>query len=474
MPHAPIYVVDGARTPFLKARNAPGPFSAADLAVQAGRALLLRQPFAPTDLDEVIIGCAAPSADEVNIGRVIALRLGCGDRVPGWTVMRNCASGMQALDSAMANIHTGRSSLVLVGGVDALSRAPLLVSDEMTRWLARWSSARKLGDRVSTLRQFPWRKIAPVIGLLKGLTDPVVGLSMGQTAENLATQFGITRKEMDEYSARSHARALATRSDPVDDTPHSNHNPATSLPPASNTAVDTSTHVDDTITTGIDTATTSATTREIIPLIDSRGTLYPIDDGVRDDSTPERLSKLRPVFDKPWGNITAGNSSQVTDGAALLILASEDAVKRWDLQPLGRIVDSQWAALDPAQMGLGPVHACTPILQRHGLGLNDLDLWEINEAFAAQVLACLAAWNDDAYCREHLGTDAWGILNQEHLNIEGGAIALGHPVGASGARIVLHMLQLLRTRGLQRGMAAICIGGGQGGAMLVDTGEASS
>ena len=437
MPHAPIYVVDGARTPFLKARNAPGPFSAADLAVQTGRSLLLRQPFAPSDLDEVIVGCAAPSADEVNIGRVIALRLGCGDRVPGWTVMRNCASGMQALDSAIANIQLGRSSLVLAGGVDALSRAPLLVSDEMTRWLARWASARGMSDRFGALRQFPWRKVAPVIGLLKGLTDPVVGLSMGQTAESLATKFGISRKDMDAYAARSHARALAARADTNQDTTN--------------------------------TRTGNATLSEITPLIDSHGTLYPVDDGVRDDSTPERLSKLRPVFDKPWGNITAGNSSQVTDGAALLLLASEDAVKRWNLHPLGRIVDSQWAALDPAQMGLGPVHASTPILQRHGLELNDIDLWEINEAFAAQVLACLAAWNDEAYCREHLGTDAWGVLNQDHLNVEGGAIAIGHPVGASGARIVLHLLKLLRARGQQRGMAAICIGGGQGGAMLLDT-----
>lgn len=430
MPHAPIYVVDGARTAFLKARNAPGPFSAADLAVQAGRTLLLRQPFAPSDLDEVIVGCAAPSVDEVNIGRVIALRLGCDHRVPGWTVMRNCASGMQALDSAIANIHTGRSALVLAGGVDALSRAPLLVSDDMTHWLASWASARGVGSRVAALRRFPWRGIAPVIGLLKGLTDPVVGLSMGQTAENLATKFGISRQDMDAYAARSHTLALAAR-------------------------------------TGD--AHTSATPREIAPLIDARGTLYPVDDGVRDDSTPERLRKLRPVFDKPWGNITAGNSSQVSDGAAMLLLASEDAVKRWNLRPLGRIVDSQWAGLDPAQMGLGPVHAATPILQRQGLGLNDMDLWEINEAFAAQVLACLAAWNDEAYCREHLGTGAWGALNQDRLNVEGGAIAIGHPVGASGARIVLHMLQSLRARGLRRGMAAICIGGGQGGAMLLET-----
>ncbi|HEY9316771.1 MAG TPA: acetyl-CoA C-acyltransferase, partial [Achromobacter sp.] len=311
MAFKPVYVVDGARTPFLKARTGPGPFSAGDLAVQAGRGLLLRQPFAPTDLDEVIVGCAAPSPDEVNIGRVIALRLGCGNAVPGWTVMRNCASGMQALDSAIANIQSGRSALVLAGGTDALSRAPLLFSDDMVRWLAGWYAARGIGAKLAALRRFRLKNLAPVIGLLKGLTDPVVGLSMGQTAENIATRFGIDRAAMDAYSAGSHQRALAARA------------------------------------AGIMT--------EITPLIDTQGKLYPDDDGVREDSTPEKLAKLKPVFDKPWGNITAGNSSQVTDGAAMLVLASEEAVAKWNLRPLGRIVDSQWAGLDPAQMGLGPV-----------------------------------------------------------------------------------------------------------------------
>lgn len=426
MAHPPIYIVDGARTPFLKARNAPGPFSASDLATQAGQSLLLRQPFSPSDLDEVILGCAAPSADETNIGRIVALRLGCGHRVPGWTVMRNCASGMQALDSAISNIQRGTSSLVLVGGVDALSRTPLLVSDQMRHWLSSWQSRRGLINRLSALMHFPWKNIAPDIALLKGLTDPVIGLSMGQTAENLATRFTINRTEMDAYAARSHTLALAARQ--------------TASPPP-----------------------------EMSPLIDATGLIYTEDEGIRQDSTPERLSKLRPVFDKPWGNITAGNSSQISDGAALLILASETAVKRWNLQPLGRIVDTQWAGLDPAQMGLGPVHAATPILQRHELGLNDIDLWEINEAFSAQVLACLSAWNDAEYCRKELGTDIWGALNLERLNVDGGAIALGHPVGASGARIVLHLLHSLRRRGLHRGMAALCIGGGQGGAMLIET-----
>ncbi|MDQ5915182.1 MAG: acetyl-CoA C-acetyltransferase, partial [Pseudomonadota bacterium] len=179
-------------------------------------------------------------------------------------------------------------------------------------------------------------------------------------------------------------------------------------------------------------------------------------------------------FDKKYGTITAANSSQITDGAAWLILASEEAVQKWNLKPIGRIMDSQWSGLDPAQMGLGPVHAATPILQRHGLGLNDLDAWEINEAFAAQVMGCVEAWKSDDYCREQLGLPgALGTLDEEKLNIDGGAVALGHPVGASGARIVLHLLHVLREKKAKRGIATICIGGGLGGAMLVEAEEQS-
>src|SRR5262245_9130299 len=187
-----IYVVDGARTPFLKSKNRPGPFSAADLATQAGRALLSRQKFSPDQLDEVILGCAAPSVDEVNIGRVAALRMGCGQKVPGWTVMRNCASGMQALDSAISNILAGRADLVLAGGVDALSRAPLLYGDKMVLWFSEMAAARSTGQRLSLFGRLPVKSLlAPVIGIMKGLTDPMVGLLMGQTAENVAHRFGI-------------------------------------------------------------------------------------------------------------------------------------------------------------------------------------------------------------------------------------------------------------------------------------------
>jgi acetyl-CoA C-acetyltransferase len=426
----PVYVVDGARTPFLKSKNRPGPFAAADLATQAGRALLARQPFSPDALDEVIVGCAAPSGDVVNIGRVAALRMGCGQKVPGWTVMRNCASGMQSVDSGINNILAGRSSLVLAGGVDALSRAPLLYGDKMVLWFSNMAAARTASQRMALFARIPVKSLlAPVIGIMKGLTDPMVGLLMGQTAENVAHRFGITREQMDAFSVRSHQRVSKAQ----------------------------------------DEGHLAAGGGEVEALYDAKGNTYTLDDGVRRDASMENLKKLKPFFDRKYGNVTPGNSSQITDGAAWLVLASEEAVKKHDLRPMGRIVDSEWAGLDPAQMGLGPVHAATPILRRHGLRLNDLDYWEINEAFAAQVLGCLAAWKDEKYCREELHLEnALGELDTERLNVDGGAIALGHPVGASGTRIVLHLLRTLKRKNAKRGIACICIGGGLGGAMLVE------
>ena len=426
----PVYVVDGARTPFLKSKNRPGPFAASDLATQAGRSLLVRQPFAPQELDEVILGCAAPSVDEVNIGRVAALRMGCGQKVPAWTVMRNCASGMQAIDSGIANILSGRADLVLAGGVDALSRAPLLYGDKMVLWFSEMASSRTFAQRAALFARLPLGNLLkPVIGIMKGLTDPMVGLLMGQTAENLAHRFGITRAQMDLFSVRSHRRVAEAQQKGW-------------LAPGGG---------------------------EVEALYDASGKVYALDDGVRSDASVESLAKLKPFFDRKYGNVTPGNSSQITDGAAWLVLASDEAVRKYRLDPIGRIMDTQWAGLDPAQMGLGPVHAATPILKRNGLGLNELDYWEINEAFAAQVLACLAAWRDEKYCREELGLEgALGSLDEEKLNVDGGAIALGHPVGASGARIVLHLLKVLKRTGKKRGMACICIGGGLGGAMLVE------
>ena len=421
----PVYVVDGARTPCLKARGAPGPFSAAELATQAARSLLLRQSFAPTAFDEVIAGCVMPGPDEANIARIVALRVGCGERVPAFTVQRNCASGMQALDTAARNIGSGRADLILAGGIEVMSHAPVLLGTAMVAWLAHWSRAKGVVARAKMLAQLRPAHLTPIIGLLRGLTDPVVGLSMGQTAEILAHRFNISREQMDAFAMSSHQRLAAAQDQK---------------------------HLD-----------------EVEVVYDRAGKCYTADDGLRRETDMTSLGKLKPVFDKPFGKVTAGNSAQVTDGAAWLILASEDAVQRHNLPVLARLVDSEWAGVDPAQMGLGPVHAMAPLLMRHGYDTGDIDYWEINEAFAAQVLACMAAWSDADYCRTQLNREnPFSPIDHARLNVDGGGVSIGHPVGASGARIVLHLIHVLRRQNAKRGIASLCIGGGQGGALLVE------
>ena len=421
----PVYLVDGSRTPFLKARGKPGPFKHAELGIFASRPVLQRLPFEPEDLDEVVFGSTMPGPDEANIARIVALRLGCGDKVPAYTVHRNCASGMQALDSAALSIASGRSNLVLAGGIEAMSRAPLLFHEKTVNWLANWWEAKTISAKLKALSSFSPSLLAPVIALLKGLTDPVVGMNMGQTAEQIAYRFGITREMMDQFAVDSHLRLHAA---------HENNEMT-----------------------------------EIEPLFDARGNVYDHDDGVRPDSTLDKLSRLRPAFDKPYGLVTPGNSAQITDGAAALVIASEDAVKKYNLPVMAQLVATEWAALSPAEMGLGPAHAIAPLLKSQRLKLDSIDYWEINEAFAAQVLAVVEALKDKDYCKTHLGLkSAVGEIPHEALNIHGGGVSLGHPVGASGARIVLHMANILQQRNARRGIASLCIGGGQGGAMLIE------
>jgi acetyl-CoA C-acetyltransferase len=420
-----VYIVDALRTPFLKARGMPGPFSASDLAVAAGRTLLTRQSFAADAIDEVIVGSVMPSENEANVGRIIGLRLGCGDATPGWTVQRNCASGMQSIDSAIKDIQSGRANLVLAGGAEAMSRAPLLLNQKMLHWLANWRFARGVMQKTAVLGQFRPGFLVPIIALMKGLSDPLYGLSMGQTAEILAGQFSITRDDMDQFALQSHQRVVEAQE--------------------------------------------KGYFSEVTAINDNSGKFYTKDDGVRANSSLGALAKLKPFFDKPFGLVTAGNSSQVTDGAAMMILASEEAVKKHSLSVLGRIVDVEWAALSPEVMGLGPVMASTPLLQRHQLSLEDIDYWEINEAFSAQVIACLRAWEDKRFCKDQLNLSApFGRIDPAKLNVDGGAIALGHPVGASGTRIVMHLLEVLKRKKAKRGVASICIGGGQGGSMLIE------
>lgn len=421
----PVYVVDGNRTPFLKAKGI-GPFSASDLAVDASRTLLARMPFNPSDIEEVVTGCMVPSEDEANIARIIGLRLGCGNNVPGWTVQRNCASGMQALDCAYKDIALGRHDLVLAGGTEAMSRSPLIYNRKVVEWFIRLMSSKSMGSRLGTFLKLPLgNMLKPIIALLHGLTDPLCGMGMGQTAEQVAYHFGISREQMDHFAFQSHQK-LAQAFD-------------------------------------------RGYMTEVTPIIDAKGHVYNKDTGLRPDTTMAQLAKLRPIFDKKYGLVTAGNSSQVTDGACFLVLASEAAVKKHKLPVIAEIKDANWGACNPREMGLGPVHATTPLLQRNNLGLADIDYWEINEAFAGQVLGCLAAWEDEVYCKKELGLSSpLGKIDPERLDVDGGSVAIGHPVGASGARIVLHLINVLHRKEAKRGIATICIGGGQGGAMLVE------
>ncbi|MBF0275516.1 MAG: acetyl-CoA C-acetyltransferase [Nitrospinae bacterium] len=422
-----VFIVDGCRTPFLKHRGVPGSFTAADLAHDAGRSLFSRLSITPDQLDEVILGCVMPSPEEVNIARVVALRLGCGKKVPAWTVQRNCASGMQALDSAFMQIKHGRSNLVLAGGVEAMSHAPVMLKEKMVTLLGEWFKAKDFLSKVKLLASLRPGDLAPIFSLQKGLTDPIVGLNMGQTAENLAYRFNISRSEMDAFSLESHRRLA----DAID----------------------------------------KDYLEEIVPIYDSKGNVYLEDDGLRRETTIEKLSTLKPYFDRHFGSVTAGNSAQITDGAALLLLASEEAVKKYKLPVLGKIVDTAWAGVAPEEMGLGPVHAIVSLLKQRKIKPETIDYWEINEAFATQVLACVKALGNDDYCQEQFNMKkAFVNINSNRLNIDGGGVSIGHPVGASGARIVLHLLHVLKRTKAKRGVASLCIGGGQGGATLIERG----
>jgi acetyl-CoA C-acetyltransferase len=295
------------------------------------------------------------------------------------------------------------------------------------RWFAGLATAKCIGAKIMALLKTRPRYFKPIIGLERGLTDPITELNMGQTAEVVGHLFGITREQSDAYAVESHERLANAQAQ-------------------------------------------GWLKGEVETAFSRDGKFYDHDDGVRPDSTPESLAKLKPVFERPWGQVTAGNSSQITDGASWVILASEEAVAKHGLQPKAVIVDSEWAALDPSIMGLGPVLSATALLKRNELTLGDVETWELNEAFATQVLGCLAAWNDEKFCREILGLPAAaGELDRTKLNVDGGAISLGHPVGTSGNRIVLHLVNAMKRLGTRRGIATECIGGGLGGAMLIET-----
>jgi len=425
--NSPLYIVDGVRTPFCKMGTTLAGADAVELGRTAAAAVLARTGLDPAQIDEVIFGCVGQPADAANAARVIALRAGVPESVPAITVHRNCASGFEALTQAADKIAAGRGDIFLVGGTESMSRYPLLYNESATRRYSELAKAKTVGQKLGGFLKFRPADFAPKVTLQLGLTDPVAGLNMGQTAEILARDWRITRETQDQFALRSHQRAAAARGRLAEERwpvyPRGGRKPA---------------------------AVTD-------------------DNGVRENQTMEALAKLRPVFEKRGGTVTAGNASQITDGAVALLVMSEVGLKRTGLTPIGRLVDYAYAGCEPQRMGLGPVYAIAKAQQRSGLGLVDADLIEINEAFAAQVIACCAAAESADFARKHLGREQpLGEIPAEKLNVNGGGIALGHPVGASGGRLVLTALHELRRRKSRRALVSLCVGGGQGGALWLE------
>ena len=424
---AEVVITHALRTVMAKAGTALRGVSAVELGRQAIVELLERADLVPERVDEVIIGCAGNPFDAANVARVIALRARLPIGVPAVTVQRNCGSGLEAITSAVERIRGGRAEIVLAGGVESMSNYPLLFSHRAQRLFEALYTARGFMERLRVLSAFRPRHFRPVASLETGLTDPVCGLNMGETAEVLAQEFHVSREAQDQFALRSHQRATAAE----ESGQFAAERVAVRKPPSYEDVVE-------------------------------------VDVGPRAQQNMQALARLKPVFDSRYGSVTAGNSCMVTDGAAMTLLMTEQCAYRLGYEPMARISGYAWAGLTLRRMGLGPCYATPAALEEANLDLDSIDLIELNEAFAAQVLACEICFRSTSFAREQLGrSKAIGELDHDRLNVNGGAIALGHPVGATGARLVVTLLHELLRRDLASGLVTLCIGGGQGGAMVL-------
>lgn len=419
----PLHIIAATRTPFAKAGTTLATLDAVDLGRSAVTSLLTKTGVDPAIVDEVIMGCVGQPPGAQNIARVIALRSGIPQSVPAMTVHRNCASGLESITTAHQRLCSGQGDVFIVGGTESMSKMPFYFKPAAVEKFTSLSRAKSFVQKVGTAARFRPADLAPLVGLQLGLTDPVSELNMGQTAELLAREFQISREMQDAFAMRSHLRAAAA---------------------------------------------SELREEEISPVYPPGKDPSLSDNGIRADSTMEKLAKLRPLFDHRYGSVTAGNSSQITDGAVALLVCGEDALRHHGWTPIGSLTHYAATGCDPARMGLGPVRAIDAVLHRSLLTLSDFDLFEINEAFAAQVLAVLKAMSNPEAARR-AGLDApLGEIDPALVNPSGGAIALGHPVGASGSRLVQTALTQLHLRRQKRALVSLCVGGGQGVAAVIE------
>lgn len=422
-----VYLVDGKRIPQVKSGADIKDVAAPYLGTGIVRYLMDKHGIPVDQIDEVVFGNTGTPAKYPNIGRVIALEAGLDKKTDSYSVHRNCASGMEALAQGYVKIGSGRSDLIIAGGVESMSQMPLIYNKQMTDLFITLMKAKTMGDKMKAFATFRPNYLTPIVAIEQGLTDPFCGMNMGQTAELLAREFHITRQEQDEYSLNSHKKAVAA------------------------------------ILEG-------RMKEEIVPLIygSKLDKLLEKDVGPRDNVTMESLGKMKPYFEKDTGTVTVANSCPITDGGSAYLMASEEAVKKYNLKPMARMMDYHFHGLEPERMGLGPVLAMHGALKRVGLKISDMDLFEINEAFAAQVIACLRTVKDKNLSSRWGINEVMGEIPMERLNVNGGGIALGHPVGSTGCRLVVSLAHELRRRKGKYGIASLCIGGGQGGAVIIE------
>lgn len=422
-----VAIVSGFRTPFAKAGSNLKDCSAVHLGVQVAREVVANSEVPIEDIDEVVFGNVGSPVDAANIARVIALRAGVPVATPAYTVHRNCASAMEAVAQGCIKIGAGLAETMLVGGTESMSNMPLLYSDKMKDLFGTLNFAKTPMEKVQKATAFRPNWLKPVVAIMEGLTDPISGLNMGQTAEVLARDFVITRDEQDRFALRSHQLAVAARK-------------------------------------------AGRFSEEILPVVTADfDTCVEQDAGPRDSQSLEALSRLKPFFDRENGTVTPGNACPITDGAVALILMNETKARAEGFDILCSIEAFVFSGCEPKRMGMGPAVSTVRVLDDCGLSLRDIELVELNEAFAAQVIANQRAFASKTYCTEKLGRNSeLGELRDEILNVNGGAIAMGHPVGATGARLILTLGLEMKRRNNGRGLATLCVGGGQGAAFILE------
>ncbi|MFZ4403878.1 MAG: thiolase family protein [Pseudobdellovibrionaceae bacterium] len=439
-----VVLVDGLRTPFAKAGTQLKKVHPSELGRVALKELLAKINLDANEVDEVIIGNTGNPVDAVNIARVVALGAGIPQKTSAYTVHRNCASALESISNGYEKIRSGTMDVVVAGGTENMSQMPVLLPQKFQDIYGKLFAAKGPGQALPLLWQLFKANLKqiqslllgkqkdsyfPIIAVMKGLTDPFVGINMGQTAEILAKEFSLSRQEQDQFALRSHQLAVKAMKAGV---------------------------FKDEIAS--------------MYLAPDYKEVFTEDSGPRESQTIEALAKLKPFFDKATGTITAGNSCPITDGAAMCLLMSREKAEALGYKALARVRSYAFAGLEPERMGLGPAYATPLALKRAGLSLTDIGLVELNEAFAAQVLACQKALDSDEFCQQKLGLSRKvGEIKSEILNVNGGAIALGHPVGATGTRIVVTLAKEMRRRQVQFGLATLCIGGGQGGALILES-----